>query len=95
MPSPFVSPKPLQVQREEITVTATDITNGYVSLAVAAIIPNSITAFVDRAGIFEDIDFTVDLSGAYVKLVFIGSLLPGGAEALAPGDLIRVSYFVI
>lgn len=80
--------------KESFTLTAADISNGYVDLSVAEIMSNSLNAWVDRLGIFEGVDYTLASTGSAIRLIFAGSLLPGGDEALAEGDVIRVSYVV-
>jgi len=80
--------------KESFILSASDISNGYIDLSVAAIMAHSLNAWVDRLGIFEGSDYSLTNTGSAVRLVFAGSLLPGADEALAEGDVIRVSYIV-
>lgn len=73
-------------------LTAQDIANGYIVIGVefSSIMSGSVLAWVDRLAIFENFDFhLVDAGNSQTHLVFDGSLLPGGDEALAEGDLVR------
>jgi len=78
-------------------LTAQDIANGYLALGapMSSIVPSSILAWVDRLAIFENSDFALLDTGTDTHLVFDGSLMPGGDEALAVGDRIRFQYWVV
>jgi hypothetical protein len=93
MPSPFISPVFYNSKTERFTLTETDITNGYVELEVSSIVEYSLNAWVDRSAIFEGFDFNIQLVSGTIRLVFAGSLLPAGAEALAAGDVLTINYW--
>ena len=76
-------------------LSAQDIANGYIDLGadISSIMSSSVQAWVDRLAIFENYDFIIMSVGSTTHLVFEGSLLPGGDEALAEGDVIQFRYW--
>lgn len=80
-----------RAQQERLTISATDISNGYVELQYkahqATIIPS-----VDRLLLIEQYDYTVQVIGGKTRLYFMGSIASGGFEALASGDKLTVRY---
>lgn len=81
----------VQHVQEKFTLSAGDITNGYVTLANLAITA-SINAFVDRLAIHETDDYTVSTVGGVTRITFAGSLVTVGQEKLSAGDVVRVKY---
>lgn len=81
----------VEFAQEKLTLSGTDVSNGYVDLAVTAI-SASINAFVDRLAIHETDDYTVSVVGGKTRLTFAGALASGGLEALASGDVMTVKY---
>jgi len=81
----------VQFVQEKFTLSAGDITNGYVTLANLAITA-SINAFVDRLAIHETDDYTVSTVGGVTRITFAGSLITPGQEKLSAGDVVRVKY---
>lgn len=80
---------------ELFTVTAETISQGFVEIEAKEIIRDSLMAHVDRLAIFKDEDFTLGYgTNGKFRLTFMGTLLPGGSEALEVGDKIRVGYLV-
>lgn len=82
--------------KETFVLTAQNISDGYVDLAITlnTLVANSVVAFVDRLAIHENEDFILADNGTNIQFFFSGALLPGGEEALAEGDVIRVTYQV-
>jgi hypothetical protein len=74
---------------EKFTLSAGDITNGYVTLSFLAV-EHSIMASVDRLMIHHTDDYTVSVVGGFTRLTFAGSLITVGQEKLSAGDVIRV-----
>lgn len=77
--------------QEKFTLSAGDITNGYVTLANLAIAA-SINAFVDRLAIHATDDYTLSTVGGVTRVTFVGSLVTPGQEKLSAGDVVRVKY---
>ena len=77
--------------QEKFTLSAGDITNGYVTLANLAIAA-SINAFVDRLAIHATDDYTLSTVGGVTRITFAGSLITVGQEKLSAGDVVRVKY---
>lgn len=78
---------------ENFVITQQDIDNGYLYLTNSKLLPESITAFVDRIPLLQGIDFLVTrLVNNIYKLTFIGDILPQETLALEPGENIRVNY---
>lgn len=77
--------------QQKFVLSAGDIAAGYIDLAHLAITA-SISPFVDRLAIHETDDYIVSVIGGVTRLTFAGSLIAGGDEQLAAGDVIRVKY---
>ena len=74
-----------------VTLSAGDITNGYIDLAHLAI-ANSIVASVDRLMIHETDDYSLSVEGGVTRLTFLGDLVTPSESALEAGDKIRLTY---
>lgn len=83
------------VKKQQIVLTSVHITQGYIELPHINIIDKSLSAFVDRLGIFEDEDFTLLEVGSITRLVFINNLALGGNEALEGGETLRITYWTL
>ena len=81
----------VQFVQQKFTLSAGDITNGYITLSNLAITA-SINAFVDRLAIHETDDYTVSTVGGVSRITFVGSLVTNGQEKLSAGDVVRVKY---
>lgn len=81
----------VQFSSEKMTLSAEDVTNGYVDLAHTAV-GNSMNAFVDRLAIHETDDYTLSVVGGVTRVTFAGSLVTPGQEKLSAGDVVRVKY---
>lgn len=82
-------------KKAAFTLSATDITNQYVDLADVA--SDSSVEFMVAGGPsqFEGTDYTVNYTGgtsSKTRITFAGGLASAGVSALAPGDMISVSY---
>ena len=80
--------------KEQITLSAGDITNGYVDLANQAV-ANSVVAFIDRLGMHQGSDFSVSVVSNKTRITFKNgsSLIGDGAEAPASGDVLSFTYY--
>lgn len=83
------------IKKQEIVLTSTHITQGYVQLPHVNIINKSLSAFVGRLGIFENEDFTLLEVGGVTRLVFANTLAMGGNEALEGGEVLRITYWTL
>ena len=80
--------------KESMTLSAGDITNGWVDLAVE-IEENSLVAFVDRLGIHEGDDYTITYQGGVggvSRVTFAGELISPGQSQLAANDNLYFTY---
>lgn len=86
-----------QFKIERITLTAQQISNGYIDLTDLAI-TNSVVIYASRTPLFELFDFTKTdmggniLSGPYSRLTFINDIAVGGLTPLIEGDVLTVYY---
>lgn len=90
----WVSQAPTPVytwNKEKITLTGTDISNGYVDLA-HLVVSASIIAFVERLAMQFTDDYTVSTVGGVTRITFAGSLATGQPEALVSGDILYFTY---
>lgn len=80
-------------RKMKFTLSATDISNGYIELAHEAM-ANSIVASVGRLMIHEGVgeDFTVSVVANKTRMTFVGNLVAPSEEQLAAGDVIYVKY---
>lgn len=78
-------------RKMKFVLSATDISNGYVTLGHAAM-SKSTVASVGRLMIQEDDDYTVSVVDGVTRLTFIGSLVDPGNEKLAANDVVFVKY---
>ena len=81
----------VQFASEKFTLSAGDISNGYVTLGHVAV-AGSMNAFVDRLAIFETDDYTLSTVSGVTRVTFVGSLVTPGQEKLSSGDVVRVKY---
>lgn len=77
-------------RKEQITLTPTDITNQFVTLAN---VPNADSVMLFAGGLCqnESTDWEIDGSNAN-QINFLGQLATGGAAELVSGDVIVISY---
>jgi hypothetical protein len=83
----------IQCGKENLTLTATDITNQYKDLSVE-ILPNSLNLSVNGVMQYEGSDYTLSVVGGVTRITFIGDLASGGSAALVAGDILRCQYIV-
>lgn len=76
--------------KEQITLTATDITNQYITLAN---VPkaDSVTLTAGRIEQYEGVEWEIDGANAD-QINFLGGLATGGASELVEGDILVVRY---
>jgi hypothetical protein len=83
------------VKKQLITLTSQHVTQGYVELPVVGIISNSINAFLNRLGIFQDEDFSVSEVNNQTRITFINNFAATGEEAVQAGEQLRVTYWIL
>jgi hypothetical protein len=80
--------------KQTVTLTATDITNGYVD-ATVVLSQGSVQLWVAGGDIQQEtVDFTVNYTGgagSKTRVTFVGGLAVGGVSALVAGDIIEIS----
>lgn len=80
-------------QREVIQLTP-ELMTSFIPLAnvqqLSNIMPNSIVAFIDRLGIFEDLDFNLTTYNGKVVLIFTPNIL----NIIDGTELLRISYLL-
>lgn len=82
-------------RKEVKTMSATDISNGYVNLSYEAM-PKSMFVSVSGTVQYEDEDYTVSTVGGVSRITFTGDLTPDGdGAALVEGDKVHFQYFVM
>lgn len=83
------------VKKQLITLSQQHVDQGYVELPIIGIIPNSINAYLNRLGIFQDEDFTVSVVGSNTRLTFINNFAASGQEAIQIGEQLRITYWTL
>jgi len=83
------------IKRRLITLTQEHVDQGYVEFPATGIISNSITAFLNRLGVFENEDFSISVVGSNTRLTFINNFASSGAEAVQAGEQLRLSYWIL
>lgn len=78
-------------EKESITLSGTDITNGYVALSFQSS-SNSIDLHVDRLKMFESRDYTTSIVSLVTRITFAGTFVSSGNDALVAGDVLYVEY---
>lgn len=80
-------------KKEVFTLTATDISNGYVDLGFEAR-PNSVVAFFGRLAMHEGVsaDYTVSVVGGVSRITFLNNMVLPSEEALSSGDILNFTY---
>ena len=80
--------------KQTVTLTGTDITNGYVD-ATVVLSQGSVQLWVAGGDIQQEtVDFTVNYTGgagSKTRVTFVGGLAVGGVSALVAGDIIEIS----
>ena len=84
----------LESRNETFVLIASDVSNGYVDLAVNAVLANSVVMFVGRLGFFEGDDFSVGAAPSGKVRVSFSAGLMASAEAPQEGDIVRLKYLV-
>jgi hypothetical protein len=79
--------------KHKVTLTSTDVSNGYVDLPHLATV-NSIHGFVDRLAIHEGSseDYTVSTVGGVSRITFLNELVAPGKSSLSVGDEVYFKY---
>jgi hypothetical protein len=80
--------------KENLTLSGTDITNQYKDFAQVAI-NNSVTLSVNGVEQYEGLDYSLNYTGGTggkTRLTFLGDLATGGNAALVSGDILRLKY---
>ena len=83
------------VKKQKIIINSEHVSQGYVELPYTNIVLDSVDAFVDRLGVFENEDFELSIVGDKTRLTFINSFAAGGDEEIESGSELRVKYWTI
>lgn len=81
------------IKKEEVTLSAQNITDGYVELTGTGIIARSMMASIDRLNVFENEDFSVSVVNGVTRMIFLNSFAAGGDEAVEAGEKLRLTYW--
>ena len=81
------------LKKEEVTITAQNVSDGYVTLAGTNVISKSMTAFIDRLAVFEGEDFSLSVVDGATRMTFLNSFAPGGDEGVEENEKIRLTYW--
>jgi hypothetical protein len=78
------------------TLSAGDISNGYIDLPALAVETNGMGVFVDRLAMHQGAseDYTLSVVGGVTRITFLNDLVNPGNQALQAGDSIFVRYQV-
>lgn len=77
--------------KENITLSGTDITNQYVDLA-HLVISNSLSMFITKTAQVEGDDYVLSTVGSVTRLTFNNDLATGGVSALVAGNILNIQY---
>ena len=81
------------LKKEVVTITAQNVSDGYVTLAATNVIPKSMTASIDRLSVFEDEDFSLSVVNGTTRMTFLNSFAAGGDEAVEASEQLRLTYW--
>lgn len=81
------------IKKEEVTLSAQNITDGYVELTGTGIIARSMLASIDRLSVFENEDFSLSVVSGVTRMTFLNSFAVGGNEAVEAGEKLRLTYW--
>lgn len=81
------------LKKEEVTITAQNVADGYVTLAGTNVISKSMTAFIDRLAVFEGEDFSLSVVDGATRMTFLNSFAPNGDEGVEENEKIRLTYW--
>lgn len=79
--------------KEAITLTGTNISNGYVDLAFEAL-ADSLIMVSERQFLIEGVDYTLSIVSLVTRVTFSGDYALGGNAELQDGDTIYFKYIV-
>lgn len=83
------------IKKQKIIISEEHIAQGYIELPDTNIVQDSLDAFIDRLGMFENEDFELLVVGETTRLMFINSFAKGGNEEIEFGSELRVKYWTI
>lgn len=81
------------IKKEEVTLSAQNIIDGYVDLTGTGIIARSMVASIDRLNVFENEDFSLSVVSGVTRMTFLNSFASGGDEAVEAGEKLRLTYW--
>lgn len=79
------------VKMSPITLTAQQVTDGYLDLSHEAL-SGSIHVFCERVAILESLDYSVSSVGGVSRLTWIGPSAAGAEEEFSAGDVVYIQY---
>lgn len=78
--------------KQIITLSGTDVTNGYVDLTTEAV-TDGVYLYVGRLKMFETTDYTTSVvAGPKTRITFVNTFTTTGENALVAGDVLYVEY---
>ena len=77
--------------KETLTLSSTDISNGYVDLSAEAL-ADSVDLHADRTKMFETRDYTLSIVSLVTRITFVNSFAAGGDNELQEGDVLYVEF---
>ena len=83
------------IKKQKIIISEEHIAQGYIELPDTNIVQDSLDAFIDRLGMFENEDFELLVVGETTRLTFINNFAKGGNEEIEFGSELRVKYWTI
>lgn len=79
--------------KESITLSGTNITNGYVNLAFEAL-SESLLVINNRMVLIEGVDYTLTIVSLVTRVTFAGDFAIGGNAELQQNDILYFQYIV-
>ena len=76
--------------KQIVTLSATNISNGYVDLASEHIPESTVIGVGQRVNLYETLDYTVSVVSSVTRVTFAGPSAVGGAEELEDGDILYI-----
>ena len=83
------------IKKQKFILTAAHVAQNYIELPHINIVPDSLDAFIDRLGIFENEDFELLEINGKTRLMFINNFNSDGDEKIEEGSELRVKYWTV
>ena len=83
------------IKKQKFILTAAHVAQNYIELPHINIVPDSLDAFIDRLGIFENEDCELLEINGKTRLMFINNFNSDGDEKIEEGSELRVKYWTV